>query len=107
LRDYSEIYKVNAQRFKGEERFSVEKVKQSEDVIYEPGKCIKCGICVRITAKAGEKLGVTFTGRGFNVKVVVPFNESLSAGLEKTAADCIEACPTGALALVNSEERNQ
>ena len=67
-------------------------------MIYEPGKCIKCGLCVRITEEAGERLGLTFLGRGFDVRVDVPFNESLEEALEKVAEQCVEACPTGALA---------
>ena len=56
----------------------------------------KCDIV--ITAQGGEEYGFTFVGRGFDVRVRTPFNESLAAGLRKTAAACVEACPTGALA---------
>ena len=103
LRKLSGTYDARAQRYRGEERFLVEKVKQSGGVIYEPGKCIKCGICVRITSKAGEK-GLTFVGRGFQVKVGVPFRDSLDAGLQSTAIECVKACPTGALAFIQQEE---
>ena len=65
-------------------------------VIFEPGKCIKCGICVRITARSGS--GMTFLGRGFNTVVGVPFGESLESALGPLAADCVRECPTGALA---------
>ncbi|HLB72830.1 MAG TPA: hypothetical protein VJJ98_02320, partial [Sedimentisphaerales bacterium] len=68
-------------------------------VIYEPGKCIHCGICIQIAANAGEKLGLAFVGRGFDVKVAVPFDRSLAEGLKTAARKCAAACPTGALAL--------
>jgi ferredoxin len=68
-------------------------------VIYEPGKCIACGICVRICERSGERLGLTFIGRGFDVRVLVPFDEPLQKALRTVAAECAEACPTGALAL--------
>ena len=54
---------------------------------------------MRITEKAREKFGFTFIGRGFDVRVAVPFDASLTDGLGHVAAECVEACPTGALAL--------
>ena len=81
-----------------EGRKTVEKIRQHAEVIYEPGKCIKCGLCVRITERAGERLGLTFTGRGFDARVGVPFGESMAEALSETAAQCVEACPTSALA---------
>ena len=67
-------------------------------MIFEPGKCIKCGLCIQITKKEGEELGLAFVGRGFGVRVAVPFNGSFDDGLKKAARACIEACPTAALA---------
>jgi NADH dehydrogenase/NADH:ubiquinone oxidoreductase subunit G len=37
-------------------------------------------------------------GRGFDVRVAVPFEYSMDQALEHAAAKCAEACPTGALA---------
>ncbi len=68
------------------------------EIIYEPAKCIDCGICIKIAQKNSEKLGLAFIGRGFNVKVAVPFDEKLKDGLTACALQCVENCPTGALA---------
>jgi ferredoxin len=97
LRQYSEAYQADPRRFTYVERKRFQKNIQHDQVIYEPGKCIKCGLCVQITKKAGEKLELTFVGRGFDVRVETPFGESLSQGLKKVAGKCISACPTGAL----------
>ena len=98
LRLYADEYSADQQRYKGGERKRFEKIVQHADVVYEPGKCIKCGICIRITEREKERLGLTFIGRGFDVRVGVPFNESLAKGLENAAAECVDQCPTGALA---------
>ena len=98
LRQYSQEYGANQKRYKIAERKKFQKIIQHDLVVYEPGKCIKCNLCVQITEKAGEKIGLTFVNRGFDVRVEPPFNEAMDRGLEKTAAECIEACPTAALA---------
>jgi formate dehydrogenase major subunit len=69
------------------------------EIIYEPGKCIMCDACVRVAAEAGEQLGLSIVGRGFDVSVAVPFGQPLSEGLRRTARRCAEVCPTGALAI--------
>ncbi len=101
LRQYAQEYGARPGRYKGERRSFVQQV-QHPDVIYEPGKCIDCGLCVQIAAEAGEKLGLTFIGRGFDVRVAVPFDRSLAQGLKRCASQCAAACPTGALALKGS-----
>lgn len=105
LRELSDRYQAVQKRFQSDERFNVEKFIHREGIVYEPAKCIKCGICVRLTRQHQEEFGFTFIGRGFDVKVGVPFNESIQKGLEKTAAIVAKACPTGALAMFGVEEQ--
>jgi NAD-dependent dihydropyrimidine dehydrogenase PreA subunit len=98
LRTLSDEYQAKQKRFWSQDRKKVEKYNQHEFVIYEPNKCIKCGICVRIAEEHKEKFGLSFIGRGFDVVIGVPFGEALSAGLEEVARQVVEECPTGALA---------
>jgi len=105
LRIYSEIYHANRRRFAGNKRKHLVRLVQHEKVIYEPEKCIKCGLCVDISKKEESVLGLSFIGRGFNVMVGVPFTETIRQGLDKTAEICVDSCPTGALAFKKQEER--
>ena len=98
LRDYSDEYGALQKRFFPRERKSIRKIFKHEPIVYEPEKCIKCGICVRITSEHKEKLGLTFIGKGFDVEVAVPFDNETVNALEKTAILCADNCPTGALA---------
>ena len=96
MRDYAIDYGASTNKYAGERREFTWDCSHAE-VIYEPGKCIDCGICIQIAEASRESLGLTFIGRGFTVRVAVPFTETLAQGLRKVAADCIAACPTGAL----------
>lgn len=98
LRQYAQDYGAKPTRYKGERRLFVQHL-QHPDIIYETGKCIDCGLCVQIAAAAGEELGLTFVGRGFDVRVAVPFDRSIAQALKHSAEQCVNACPTGALAL--------
>jgi len=98
LQRYAQLYQVNASRYR-QHRPRFEQLVQPGGVIFEPGKCIRCGICVKLTELAREPLGLTFIGRGFQVRVAAPFNETIEAGLRITAKECVKCCPTGALAL--------
>ncbi|MBS4062675.1 MAG: hypothetical protein KG029_19935, partial [Bacteroidetes bacterium] len=98
LRNLAERYKASKKRFAFTARKPLKKVKEHSLIVYEPGKCIKCGICVRLTGKYEEEFGFTFIGRGFDVEIGVPFNEKMNIALQKTAEKVAEACPTGALA---------
>ncbi|MEK7270605.1 MAG: NAD(P)-binding protein, partial [Planctomycetota bacterium] len=80
------------------DRAPVRRLLDHAEVACEPGKCIKCGLCVQVTERSGEKLGLGFTGRGYDTQIGVPVNESLVRAIEKDPLRCIEVCPTGALA---------
>ena len=102
LQHWAQVYGADASRFRAE-RKQFEQHLQPGGIIFEPGKCILCGICVKLTEMAAEPLGLTFIGRGFDVKVGAPFNSEIEAGLQKVAAECVEQCPTGALVFQSKE----
>ncbi|WP_167605481.1 FAD-dependent oxidoreductase [Maribellus sediminis] len=103
LRTYSDHYQVDQKRFKTSARRNITKQINHGSVVYEPQKCIKCGICVRLTEKYSERFGFTYVGRGFDVVIGVPFDEALEKGLTETAEKVAKSCPTGAISLKEKE----
>jgi ferredoxin len=97
LQHYAQVYGADASRFRSERRHFAQQL-QPGGVIFEPGKCIVCGICVKLVEMAAEPLGLTFISRGFDMRLSAPFDRTIQAGLGKVAEECVRHCPTGALA---------
>ncbi|MDR0869776.1 MAG: (2Fe-2S)-binding protein [Planctomycetaceae bacterium] len=72
-------------------------VLHSSEFDFEQGKCIKCGLCIAVTKKNNEEIGLAFISRGYDVHVDIPFDEPLEKALPKSAAEACGVCPTGAL----------
>ncbi len=104
LERYAIQYGAQPQRFQDGRRAFVQ-VNRHGSVIYEPGKCINCELCIQIAARAQDALGLSFVGRGFDVRIGVPFNHTFEEALGSVAAQCIDACPTGALYLSPLHQR--
>jgi len=98
LRRYAAQYGADPGRYPAaHHRFP--QVDQPGNVRYEPGKCINCGLCIEIVTASGLRPGLSFVGRGFDVRVGVPFDRTFEEALGQVAQRCIEACPTAALSL--------
>ncbi|TWU42418.1 FAD-dependent oxidoreductase [Novipirellula artificiosorum] len=96
LEHYAAQYGADQARYQSGRRAYVQ-VNRSGSVIYEPGKCINCELCVQIANQAQDALGLSFVGRGFDVRIGVPFHGTMEEALGSVASKCIGACPTGAL----------
>ncbi len=105
LRRYAAEYGARPKAFRDAERPLPDKLQRYGEVIFDVGKCIRCGLCVQITEEHRESLGLTFAERGFAMRVSVPFGEALGKALALCGRACVEACPTGALAFESKEER--
>jgi len=97
LRRLAEETGADGRRFPRTEGTPFERVRGEGGLSFEPGKCIRCGLCVRIAEKGGDRPGLAFTGRGSDVRVRAPFGADIGAALAVTAAECVARCPTGAL----------
>lgn len=96
LRRYAAQYGADANRFRTE-RPCLQWPIQDGQLIYEPAKCIRCGLCIEVATAAGAPIGLAFHGRGDDVRIVVPFDRPLVEALGQAADACVAACPTAAL----------
>lgn len=96
LRRYAIEYGAEPSRYRGDRR-EVRTIVSHPELVFEEGKCISCGLCVAIARKAGEPLGLSFIGRGFDVRVAAPLGRNWSEALVKAAEEAARACPTGAI----------
>ncbi len=103
LRQLAIDYEVNVKRFRGGAKMRFQRNLEHPLVCFEPGKCIRCGNCIKVAGAYQDALGLTFIGRGFDVHVGVPFNASMNEGLLEAAT---AACPTGALTLREAAEES-
>lgn len=99
LRIFSDQYGADRKKFIFGERKKLKKQMQHELIVYEPEKCIRCNLCVEISALQKDTLGFSSIKRGFNVEISIPFNQSIVKIFNQTAVDCAKACPTGAISL--------
>ena len=98
LREMATKFSVRQRTWQGGKKL-FRKMTEHEQIIFEPGKCIKCGLCIQTAQTEGEQIGLSFRGRGFDAEITVPLNKSFVCGLTKAAKKCVEICPTGALAM--------
>lgn len=82
-------------RYRGDRR-AYRPIQRAGGVVFEPGKCIACGLCVEAVRRHAPA-GLTLVGRGFDVHLAVPFGQSIDQGVGDAAAEAVRVCPTAAL----------
>jgi formate dehydrogenase major subunit len=98
LRALATEYGVDPSRFVGQRRHFRRDTSHPE-IVFEPGKCILCGVCVEVARQAGEDWGISFYGRGFDTVVAPPLDRPMAEAFKKSARRAAEVCPVGAIML--------
>jgi ferredoxin len=107
LRYWAERYGASPRKFR-KKHHAFRLRDEHATLLFEPGKCIACGLCVEIARQAGTGVGMTFEGRGFDMRVKPPFAAGMDEAFaeEAVARRCADACPTAALVMKDhGEER--
>jgi len=99
LRDLSTEYKASQRVYTLSTHQKTEKYLDSDLIVFEKLKCIKCGICIQTAQNEGDETGFAFSGRGFDVHITIPNEKSIRELTKKTALSSAKNCPTGAIAL--------
>lgn len=101
LRDYATAYDADVSRFLGEVRITP--VDRSHPfILLDQNKCILCGRCVRTCSDIVGPSVYGFIDRGFNTQVCPIPGEGLRNTDCINCGNCIDVCPTGAIANVPS-----
>ena len=96
---HTNLYQVNPGRFEGAKRQTGCETKLVT-IERNQGKCILCGLCVRVCEETAGKGILGLVGRGFGTEVKPEFRDS---DVISGCADChlcAYACPTGALKIL-------
>ncbi len=67
------------------------------EIILDRGKCIKCGVCVKVCSEVVNKNLLGFKFRGFSTHVDTAFSQPLPSALCRDCGKCLSECPVGAL----------
>ena len=99
LLKHANRYEIHPERFEGEKRMTGSEKKL---VVIErnQGKCILCGLCVRVCDEVAHQGLLGLVGRGFGTEVKPEFRDSAKILICKDCHKCADACPTGALKII-------
>ena len=98
---HTNLYEVNPDRFAGSKRAATA---ETNMVCIErnQGKCILCGLCVRVCEEDVGKGILGLVGRGFTTVVKPEFRDPATIADCANCHKCVDACPTGALKFLNN-----
>lgn len=92
-------YTIHPERFSGQKRQSGSETKLVT-IERNPGKCILCGLCVRVCEEVAQQGLLGLVGRGFGTEIKPEFRDSARLAVCARCHKCADACPTGALRIL-------
>ena len=93
-----ERYKANTGRFQGKQSGTSRLDDENPFILRDYAQCISCYRCVRVCAEQEADNAISVMGRGFETQITTEFNGTLKESACTFCGQCIQTCPTGALA---------
>jgi formate dehydrogenase alpha subunit len=69
----------------------------NKGIVYDPAKCVRCQLCVKMCSEVAMVDALTLKGRALDVRVSTAFDLPLNETTCELCGLCISACPTNAL----------
>jgi predicted molibdopterin-dependent oxidoreductase YjgC len=96
LQDLAYEMGLTGSRLKGaQHRYPVDE--NNPFIVRDYNKCVLCERCTRICDEIQGSFAIEYAHRGFNTKVGVPFDRSLTESDCVFCGQCVNVCPVGAL----------
>jgi len=93
-----ERYHVDAGRFHGKQSGHSKLEDKNPFILRDYDLCISCYRCVRVCAEQEGDYAISVMNRGFKTQITTEFNGELRNSACTFCGQCVQTCPTGALA---------
>ena len=91
-------YGVDGSRFEGARSGRSKLDDDNPMILRDYAHCISCYRCVRVCAEQEGDYAISVVGRGFRTEIAAEFDSDLRASACTFCGQCVQTCPTGALA---------
>jgi len=94
----AERYAVRPGRFRGEQSGTTNTADDNPFILRDYDLCISCYRCVRVCSEQEGDDAISVMNRGFHTQITTEFNSRLKDSSCTFCGQCVQTCPTGALA---------
>ena len=91
-------YQARTGRFRGAQSGQPHPTDDNPFILRDYDLCISCNRCVRVCAEQEGDHAIAAMGRGFHKQITTEFNGLLKDSACTFCGQCVQTCPTGALA---------
>ena len=91
-------YGARTGRFQGKRSGASNTADRNPFILRDYDNCISCYRCVRVCAEQEGDFAISVMNRGFHTQITTEFNHDLKDSACTFCGQCVQTCPTGALA---------